>query len=378
MAGNPPLPIWYQKEDVNDIYTQIRAGEFMSLVGIGSTGKSNLVNLIPRDDVKNYYLQDEAPYTVIVVINPHLLIQLGEEGLAHTGPSWAGYEIMLSRLRRRLIAAEHYSRLQQLGREKTLEDITGYYLNMFDQQASLAQAGIRHLENAVYDVLALGDNWRIAFIFDEFEQFILTLPPAFFQSLRGLRDEYKGRISYITTSRNPLLELVEDQYPDEDDRLTFEGFIELFFGNLHYVRPLDRDSARESVRRLEQRYNNTIRLDNGVRNLLINVTGGHAGLLRRGFRPAAKLRDTMPDLDGQMLRVLLDNRGISDECATLINSLPREERIVLRQHLHNQPIQDTEAWQSLIQKHIVYEVDGERRWRIPLLSGWCRKNEDQL
>jgi hypothetical protein len=378
MAGNPPLPIWYQKEDVNDIYTQIRAGEFMSLVGIGSTGKSNLVNLVQREDVKAQYLQDEAPTTVIVVLNPHLLIQLGAEGLAHTGPAWAGYEMMLSRLRRRLVAAEHYTRLQQLGRETTVEAVTGHYLNMFDRLAALAQAGIRHLENAVYDVLALGDSWRVAFIFDEFEQFILTLPPAFFQSLRGLRDEYKGRITYITTSRKPLLELVEDQYADENSRLTFEGFVELFFGNLHYVRPLDRDSARESVRRLEQRYNNTLRLDNGVRNLLINVTGGHAGLLRRGFRPAARLRDTTPDLDGQLLRALLDDRGISDECATLINSLPREERIALRQHLHNQPITDPDAWQSLLQKHIVYEVDGERRWRIPLLSGWCRKNEDAL
>jgi hypothetical protein len=51
------------------------------------------------------------------------------------------------------------------------------------------QSGLRHLEDAVYAVLADDDRWRVAFLLDEVSAFA-ALPSTFFRSLRGLRDQY--------------------------------------------------------------------------------------------------------------------------------------------------------------------------------------------
>jgi hypothetical protein len=375
-APRQPLPYYYQKEDLTYIFRQLRAGEFCSLVGLGSAGKSNLVSLVARDDVKDHYLpREEAATYVIVLLNPHLMINLSDDAIYHTGRAWAGYEMMISRLRRKLVSPTFYPWFQQVGRLDVVEQVTSYYLNLFDKLPALAQTGIRQVENAVYEVLSLGDPWRVVFIFDEFEQFLAQLPPQFFQSLRGLRDEYKGRISYVTTSRRPLKELVDETYPEEKDYLVLEGFMELFHGGLRYVSPLDQASANESVRRLEERYG--IMLDSSIRANLIDITGGHAGMLRRGFVPSKNFPDVARDVNN-LLNLLLDDRGVSEECAVLIRSLSAGERRTLRQLLYNQPISDSAAWQSLLDKHIVYEVNGQKRWRMPLLAGWCRKHEAEL
>jgi hypothetical protein len=371
-----PLPAWYQKDDLTYIYRQLRAGEFCSLVGMGSAGKSNLVSLVARDDVRDAYLpREEAMSYVMVMLNPHLMISLSEDARYHTGRGWAGYEMMISRLRRKLISQTFYPHLQQAGREDVVKQIESYYAHLFDKLSATAQTGIRQIENALYEVMSLGEAWRVVFIFDEFEQFIAMLPPDFFQSLRGLRDEYKGRVMYITTSRRPLWELTDEAFPEEKDRLIMEGFVELFHGALRYVSPLDPRSAGESVRRLSERY--SIQLDRAAQENLILVTGGHAGLLRRGFVPTMKQPDAARDA-GTLINLLLDDRGLSEECSVLIRSLPPNERRVLRQLLDNEPVNDTAGWKSLIDKHLVYDDNGRKSWRIPLLAGWARKHKAEL
>jgi hypothetical protein len=389
-APTQPLPYWYQKDDLTHIYNQLRAGEFCSVIGMGSAGKSNLVSLVARDDVKMKYIipREEAMTQVIVLLNPHLLISLSDDALYHTGRAWSGYEMMISRLLRKLMSPPFSPWLTDSGHGDVIANITkNYYTSLFDKLPALAQTGIRQLESAVYDVLALGDAWRVTFIFDEFEQFIAQLPPQFFQSLRGLRDEYKGRISYVTTSRRTLWEITEDVYPEERDRLVMESFVELFNGSIRYVSPLDPESAAESVRRLEERYRKQsppgklapdgIPLPVEARNNLIAVTGGHAGLLRRGFVPTMKNPQIALD-SGRLIIELLNNRGISDECAVIIRSLSVEERRVLRQMLDKQPVTDSEAMQSLIDKHIIYDDGGQKFWRIPLLAGWASKHRNEL
>ncbi|MDZ4763764.1 MAG: hypothetical protein SGI73_04375 [Chloroflexota bacterium] len=371
-----PLPVWYQKDDLTYIFRQLRAGEFCSLVGMGSAGKSNLVNLVARDDVREHYIpREEAMSYVIVMLNPHLLISLSDDARYHTGHGWAGYEMMISRLRRKLISQAFYPHLRDAGREDVIKQIDSYYAHLFDKLSATAQTGVRQVENALYEVMALGEAWRVTFIFDEFEQFIATLPPDFFQSLRGLRDEYKGRVMYVTTSRRPLWELTDEAFPEEKDRLVMEGFVELFHGGMRYVSPLDLRSASETARRLGERYN--VQLDGRAQENLISVTGGHAGMLRRGFVPTMKQPDVARDAV-TLINLLLDDRGLSDECGVLLRSLPPGERRVLRQLLDNEPVTDTMAWKSLVDKHIVYEDNGRKSWLIPLLAGWARKHKAEL
>ena len=69
------FPVEYQHEDATYVFRQIIAGESCSLVGIGSVGKSNFMQFLTRQDVKQHYLSDYAPYYVMVPLNPHHLIR---------------------------------------------------------------------------------------------------------------------------------------------------------------------------------------------------------------------------------------------------------------------------------------------------------------
>ncbi|NDJ59612.1 MAG: hypothetical protein GYB67_00725 [Chloroflexi bacterium] len=391
MTANPerqmerqPLPYWYQREDVKHIYDQIEAGEFCELVGIGSGGKSNLVNLAVREDVKAHYLgPQKAPYVVVVLLNPHLLVKLEGDARSHTGTLWAGYELMLNRLRRQLFAPEHQQIMPETRRTDLNDAVEAYYINMYHQTPVIAQAGIRHLEDVIYELLSMDEEWRIAFIFDEFEQFIDSLNAEFFQSLRGLRDAYKGRVMYVTTSREPLKTLMERRPFDDHQRALMEGFVELFGGHRRYIRPLDEQSANEAIRRLESRFRQQMkqgRLRPSVASNLIYVSGGHVGLLRRSFLPASTtIAPRIADDKLELIRALVQHPGVADECQAMINSLSQREIAVLKRLLRDRPIEDDEAWISLRHKHLVDEDrNGRHYWQIPLLAAWCAEHEAEL
>src|SRR5690606_32080045 len=173
---------------------------------------------------------------------------------------------------------------------------------LFDAHPVLAQTGIRQLEDAVTEVLRLDRRMRIVFMFDEFEEFI-NLPAYFFQSLRGVRDDYKQRLMYVTASRFSLPELVAQHKPDPKDVGIMEGFVELFHGFTHYISRLDNQSARASIERLERRFNTRLQPD--LERGLICTTGKHSGLLRRGFRTASRIYDPSTLNDDALINALL-------------------------------------------------------------------------
>lgn len=370
-----PLPDYFQQQDVDWIYKMLRAGESCTLIGIGSVGKSNLMQFLTTDRVKLKYLQKQASTTLMVLVDPHKLVHLEQQALNQAGASWPGYEIMLSRLRRGL--AEFADKGHLPPKSPNEEDdlfsrVQDHYLNMFEAQPILAQSGIRHLEESVYEVLRLGRDWRIAFLFDEIESF-LHLPPEFFQSLRGLRDEFKQRVMYVTSSRAPLDELVSKHVkPEGHDML--ESFTELFHGFNRYIGPLERPSAEFMVRRLERRY--TITLGTAGSQTLMNITGCHAGLLRRSFRPFSNVIGMGNSFD-QLFDHLLKDRGVLQECEVIFNSLPPTEQNFMRQIVSGKPVSmKEEAWKMLSDKHLVTKgIHGEPTLIMPLLGGYIAFKE---
>lgn len=329
MAAQDPLPEVYQEEDARQVFKWLRRGESCSLVGIGSVGKSNLLNFIMDERIKHKY---RASNVIMVFLDPHKLVHLQKQGLEMAGTSWPGYEIMIHRLRRAV--AEMYDRGQlQPPVSNNLDmtsSITGFYLNLFrTEQPLLVQTGIRQLEESVYEVLRQHRDWKIAFLFDEFEGF-RDLPPEFFESLRGLRDEFKYRVMYVTTSRRDPEELVKewDLYTSKRAREIMEGFLELFRGFTIYLRLLDPPSAAGLMARLARRYWGEDReLDEARREDLMNATGSHAGLMRRCFLPIANLDARRPIDD--LCRYLLTQDGVVKECLAILDSLSEAERDAL-------------------------------------------------
>jgi hypothetical protein len=348
------FPDYYQHTDVEYIFRQLAAGESCALVGIGSVGKSNLMQFLTRADVKERYLgPDRAPYYVMVLLNPHQLIRPQKQVLDMTGESWPGYEIMLNRLRRTLavMLQEGYIPDGRDASSDVVERIAERYNLLFDAHPLLTQTGIRQLEDAVTEVLRLDRRMRIVFMFDEFEEFI-NLPAHFFQSLRGVRDDYKQRVMYLTASRFSLPELIAQHKPDPKDASIMEGFAELFHGFTHYISRLDSQSARASIERLERRYNAHLQPD--LERSLLYTTGRHSGLLRRGFRTALRIYDAAAITDDVLINILLQDRGVVDECQSIFDSLSADEQHLLRQIVNSEPAAETsDAWNSLNDKKLV-------------------------
>lgn len=349
------IPVDYQHQDARNVMRILGAGESCALVGVGSMGKSNFLRFIPRADVKERYLGDRGNYLLMILLNPHHLVYLQDQALAESGSMWPGYELMLSRLRRTLssLSAQGVLPLPPADQRTMIEAVTRSCAMLFDDRALLRQTGIRQLEDAVWEVVRLNEHLRLVFMFDEFEAFT-HLPPQFFQSLRGLRDDFKQRVMFLTASRVALDPLVQDAYPAAADQQALEGFVELFYGFTHYMHLLDDDSAIFSIRRLENR-NRVARIAPVLEHELLRTTGGHAGLLRRAFLPATRV--SVPENIDRLsfIEYLLTDSGVQQECRTMLTSLTSaEQNMLLDIATRTLTIADHDpTWQTLLDKHLV-------------------------
>src|SRR5262245_45367888 len=93
-------PLDFRKEEVGRIMERWRAAESCSLVGVGSVGKSNLLQHLADTDVQTYYMQvAEINHFKAVIIDPSLLGPLPIAGVnMDQVRCWAGYELMMHRL----------------------------------------------------------------------------------------------------------------------------------------------------------------------------------------------------------------------------------------------------------------------------------------
>jgi hypothetical protein len=379
----------YLKQDVALIFQAIKAGESCAIIGTGSVGKSNLMRFITRPDIRLQHLEKgEAKYCLMVMLNPHMMVNLGNEALAHAGESWPGYELMLNRLYRAMWDGDYPEFVveRDVDREKSRKTMLGeahhLYNRLYRDNPVLAQAGIRHLESLVYEVLSLGPMWKVVFIFDEIEEFINALPATFFQSLRGLRDAHKQRVMFITASRRTLTDIVEDAIEDRADapqyKSRLEGFVELFNEWTLYISLMDYPSVMDAVdryiiRHRMERLNSDLELKDNITRALFKVSGGHGGLLRRSFLPVAAKRKTLGDArddafpSDDLLDELLRNAGVATECQTIYFSLPRAEQETLCDIVNKQYVANQLALQNLVDKHLVVDNVNRPYVKLPLL-----------
>ncbi len=374
---SPPdtqLPANFQGDDTDYMLAIMRSGESCSLIGIGSVGKSNLLRSLVRLEVKQKILAEDAPFYVTILLDPHLLVHSGSRAMDIGGPNWPGYELMLSGLRRAMWELNEKNMLPATANpEDSLVRRTEQgYLRLLNDNPLLAQTGMRQLEDCIYDLLVLDERWKVVFLFDELEDFMAHLPATFFQSLRGLRDNFKQRVMYITTSRKDIHELVEHYAhtiwaKDERYSEVIEGFAELLHEHTHYVRLFDEENMRSSLNRFLKRYGLTNQFTESqqrhLNRALFAITGGHIGLARRAFLSEVDLykkgylgdpaqRNYPPDA---VLDMLLTDEGIHKECTIIFNSLPEAEQDALRQLALFRPVASGRALGRLITKRLVYQ-----------------------
>lgn len=370
----------YQKADLDYIVEAIKAGESCSLVGIGSCGKSNLVSLLTEDHIKRSHFGNAYHSFIVVLLDPHLLINLNGQALDSVGPCWSGYEIMLHGLWHEIFNLKENGAFNE-SITKELEDIAkaiekSYALVTTSQSAVTLQLGLRYLVDSIDDVLVLGKSWRIIYVFDEVEEFLNALPSEFFQSLRGIRDRFRfdRNLVYVTTGRRTLPELAIEQIArhggDEHVGTILEGFYELSRDFTYFIPPLSKESVKENVKRYNRRFQSN--LDEAgithVVNLLHDVTGGHAGLVRRSYHGVVMMRK-IQNSEG-LHRYLLEQSAVVEECQSILKSLNKDEIAILVNIAKNEPVRSSSVVDNLTRKHLLKFSGRTKVITFPLLADY--------
>lgn len=327
------LSVDFRRSDLEAIFGHIHAGQSIEVIGVGSVGKSNLVRQMQRRDVQEHYLyqaRQEQSHCVFITLDANSLLEPIPSAFDPKTPSsWPGYELLTSRLLKAVMENELVRHITNPNDPAHPDSLWSMYHRLWPDSThggnNAYSIAYRYIEDLVQRIF-VGANRpiRLIFIFDEFEKFLEELPTRFFQSLRSLRDQYKDRVVYMTTTRQiiPLL-IPPDKHKD------YEPFYELFVTSRHFLLPYRPSDTEQTFKRLSARRDQPPPPAN-LREQLLAVTGGHAGLLRAAFTAwsqQVRFADNMSDTE--VVSTLLSVQAIQDECKTIWGSLSHQEQEIL-------------------------------------------------
>lgn len=370
-------PLDFRKEEVGRVMERWRAADSCSLVGVGSVGKSNLLQHLADPDVQGYYMEvAKVEKFKAIIIDPSLLGALPIAGVnMDQVRCWAGYELMMHRL---FLA---FYPFEILGKDEARQFIESYQALQDGTNPLYAYMGLRYFELGLEFFMRRGI--QIVFMFDEFEEMMRQLPIKFFQTLRGIRDNNKAQLSYLTFTRSSILDVAAQL---DIPALSIEPFAELFTDSIYYVGPYNEADGRKMVEGLMRR--NQKNYDDYTVNFLLWATGRYAGLLRAGFHAL----DTLGNLDTsalmtsgeQLIHQLAKKRGIRTECATVWTSLNHTEQYILKAVVGIEPninTSDPEIGESvalLVQKRLLRVNKEQKQLTIepPVFYAFVASNPD--
>lgn len=292
----------YRFQLTRDVLTTLHRGDCAALVGVGSCGKSRLLNHLSRPDVMQYHLGPSA--------FDHMLV-LTECNAWVSETVWAAYEGITRSLMDLLNTSPH-----PIIRAKQ-RDLAG----MYEAVAAERDLALKHVMTGLQYLLA-NSPLKLTICFDEFDFVFEKFEAPLFRNLRALRNQHKYQLTYLVATRKQLpYQRARETWPE------VEEFYELFADNTFAIGPFDDRDATEMVVDLENRF--SFPLNQITRGLLIGVTGGHSGLLGASFRllEASRRQPTTPQEMGQMV---LTDQSTWKECRRIWDSLRTEEQAVLR------------------------------------------------
>lgn len=336
-----PLPLTFRSETIELIAASIRAGESCALVGVGSSGKSNVVRFLrDRADAREHHFGDAARRLLWLMIDCNALDAYDEPGL---------FAAMIDSLARAVVARSDLGAI--------VHTLDGLYRESAapDRRAH----AFRNLHRALETVRAVGD-FQFVFVLDDCDRLIQVAPPALLRRLRALRDDFKYKLVYITATRRELHRL-RPHSPE------FESFFEIVVARSFAIGPYSDADARNMLDRLASRLPAPRAIDPLEARRLIQATGGHGGLVKAAFF-AARAGETA--LDPDLLDALTNDPGVMDECRKIWESLEEEEHEGLIAAAGGKAIVG-EARSALMAKGLVRErTDGTHAIFCPVFESY--------
>lgn len=286
-------PVTYRSEIVGPLLAALSASECCSVVGMSGVGKTNVIGQIQRSDVQQHYLGG-APPICCVLLDVNMLVAQDGWGLLEGLLEALGSEAVADAELRAVACAAHAQVLRAPG----------------NTVLALRQVG---------DVLAWAcARTRVALIFDEFDAIYGAIESGVLRNLRGLRDRHKYRLTMVTFTRQPLVDLREDDWD------AIEPFVELLTLHELGLHPLSAADSRDEVARIAGRYGQAVPA--AALEPIATLSGGHPALIRALVRLAL---DT-PDLLKAAPAKLAAHPTLRLECAKIWQQLDGDEQDDLR------------------------------------------------
>lgn len=338
----------FRSEEVSYISDRWIAFEPISLIGVGSVGKSNLLHHLSDENTHDHYLGESAIGFATVIIDPFLLGSLPDKSEnVEQYKLWAGIELIMHRL---YMTFHSSDLLDDPDRQKLFEL---YETLQNGNNPLFTYLGIRYFELSLK--LLFDRNIQLVLMFDEFEEFLRLMPYKFFQTLRGLRDNYKTQFTFLTFTRSPIPALVQEI---QLDYMAMEPFLELFNDNILYIGPYNDQDAMSMLKTLTKRNPQSIFPDH-IYQLILYSSGKFAGLLRAIFRVVKTLGEIEAHeiYDKSLMQKLASYTPVRTECKTIWLSLSDVEKQVLHTIAKITSYRDThefdEAVKLLLKKQLL-------------------------
>ncbi len=294
----------FRDNETQQLMSRAQAGESALIIGASGMGKSNLFNHLMKQDVQAHYLGDQASYYIFVRVNWHFAADFSTRSL---------YSLIIEQLEQHpLLQAER-------------ETILGYHEKLLNAQDDALKVQ-RYFKLAVRTAMQ-NPKRKLILLFDQFIDVYREAHDLFFANLRGLREDYKYRLSYFVFTRHTFEDIIEQDGGREE-------FYELLSDQLLGLPPYNEADSQSAAERIAKRRGNTVPTDALQR--LYELSGGHGGLLRMSY--TLYERDGLPmgkGKSGLNVRLLADH-GLSVELQKLWQSLSGDEQKYLLRLVHDE------------------------------------------
>jgi len=339
-----PLPLTFRAELIELIATSISAGESCALVGVGSSGKSNIVRFLrDRADAREHYFGEAARRLLWLMVDCNALDAYDEPSL---------FLSMLDALSRAVALRSDLGAIAA-----TLE-------SLYKETAAPGggASAYRNLHRAL-EILRSAGDFQCAFVLDDCDQLIVSAPPVLLRRLRALRDEFKYKLVYVTVTRREIVDLRKHS-------AEFETFYEMLVVRSFAVGPYAEADARFMLDRLGARLPQPHSLEPLAVRMLINATGGHGGLLKAAFFVTRAGEDALePDL----IESLSTNPSLMDECSKIWDSLDKRDHEGLLAAASGKPVH-ANARLPLLAKGLLHErTDETHAIFCPVFENYVRQ-----
>ena len=294
----------FRQTETEKLFKWMQAGESASIIGISGVGKSNLFNHIRDPYTQAHYLGELDGRTIILRANFHYVPDFTDRSI---------YSLLLEQLE---MLDGDANRLGLTSAD--VEKISQYHELLLDAKDDILKVQ-RYFKLALRVLLANSER-RLVFLFDQFDDVYQQADERLFANLRGLREAYKYRISYLVFTRDMMPNLLELDPAREE-------FYELLASNIMGLKPYAKTDAMSVLERVAGR--NKINLTDQRREQLYRLAGGHAGLLRAALLAAHQLNLDTQQSPEKTAVTLLKNPGVELECDKLWRSLSTHEQRIL-------------------------------------------------